>query len=128
MSEVREIVYRLDFRKRNAPDRGPARATVAVPRIARLIALAIHFDSIIRGGRMGSMTDIGRVGHVTRARMSQIMKLLDLAPDIQEHLLFSTFSGLNERSLRPIMRLIDWQPQRECFRRLMAELDCRHAR
>ncbi len=43
-----------------------------------------------------------RLGQVTRALMAQIMKLLDLAPDIQEQILFlPNLSRLNQRSLRP---------------------------
>jgi hypothetical protein len=32
--------------------------------------------------------DLARLGHVTRARVTQIMNLLNLAPDIQEELVF----------------------------------------
>jgi len=56
---------------------------------------------------------------VTRARMTQIMKLLDLAPDIQEQILFLTNrKGLNERNLRPIVKRIDWNEQRRMFQKI----------
>ena len=64
---------------------------------------------------------MARRGRVTRARMTQIMKLLDLAPDIQEQILFlPPSSGLNERNLRPIVRRIDWNEQRRMFRELIS--------
>jgi len=51
--------------------------------------------------------------------MTQIMKLLDLAPDIQEEILFlPPIAGLNERNLRPIVRLMDWEDQRRMFRKI----------
>ena len=60
-----------------------------------------------------------RSGRVTRARMTQIMKLLDLAPDLQEEILFLPFvKGLNERNLRRIVSRIDWDEQRRLFQRI----------
>ena len=48
--------------------------------------------------------------------MTQIMKLLDLAPDIQEQILFlPPIKGLTERNLRPIVNRIDWREQRRLF-------------
>jgi hypothetical protein len=47
------------------------------------------------------------------------MKLLHLAPDIQERLLFlPPIEGINERNLRPIVRQIDWDEQRRMFHEL----------
>jgi hypothetical protein len=63
------------------------------------------------------------LGWVTRARMSQIMKLLYLAPDIQEQILFiHPIRGLNERNLRPIVSRIDWDEQRGLFQELVRGL------
>lgn len=48
----------------------------------------------LRNGSTGSVTlardhaDLPRLGHVTRARVTQIMNLLNLAPDIQGAILF----------------------------------------
>ena len=63
---------------------------------------------------------MARAGWITRARMTQIIKLLDLAPDIQEQILFQPpLPGLNERNLRPITCLVDWQAQRKLFHQLI---------
>src|SRR5262245_6891768 len=59
-----------------------------VPRISRLMALAIRFDELLRRGEVGDYAELARLGHVTRARVTQIMNLLNLAPDIQEAILF----------------------------------------
>jgi hypothetical protein len=58
-----------------------------VPRIARLMALAIRLEEQVRTGVVGSYSELAAAGHVTRARISQIMNLVNLAPDIQEALL-----------------------------------------
>ena len=59
-----------------------------LPRITRLLALAIHFDGLIQSGVVSNYSELARLGYVTRARMTQIMNLLMLAPAIQEELLF----------------------------------------
>jgi len=94
-----------------------------VPRVARLMALAIHFDSLLQRGEAPDYAALARRGQVTRARMSQVMDLLQLAPDIQEALLFlpRTQNGrdpVTEHDLRPIAAIADWERQREAWGRL----------
>jgi len=94
-----------------------------VPRVARLMALAIKFDRMVRDGSVADYAEIARLGHVTRARISQIASLLHLAPDIQEALLFlSPITAGREtlvlRDLLPITRVADWGGQRTRWRRL----------
>ncbi len=91
-----------------------------VPRISRLMALAIHFDGLIRLGIVRDYADLARLGGVTRARITQIMNLLNLASDIQEKLLFlaAAASGredVTERELRLISSEARWkfQPKHE---------------
>ncbi len=67
--------------------------------------------------------DIARLGHVTRARVTQIMNMLLLVPDIQEEILFlpRTVSGrdpITERDIRAIGAEMDWTKQRRAWRRL----------
>ncbi|MCK4414404.1 MAG: hypothetical protein KAY32_12755 [Candidatus Eisenbacteria sp.] len=88
-----------------------------IPRISRLMALAIHFDDLIRQGVVGNYSDLARLGGVTRARITQVMALLDLAPDIQEAILFlpRTTGGrdrVTERQVRYVLRAGDWDTQR----------------
>ncbi len=59
-----------------------------VPRIARLMALAIRFESLIQSRTINNYADLARLAHVSRARITQIMNLLLLAPEIQEAILF----------------------------------------
>jgi hypothetical protein len=88
-----------------------------VPRVSRLMALAIRFDQLIRDGVVADQAELARLGHVTRARLTQIMNLLCLAPDIQETLLFLTATergrpAMTEKQLRPIAACPSWSKQR----------------
>jgi hypothetical protein len=51
-----------------------------VPRIARLMALALRFDELIRTGEVADYAELARLGRVSRARVTQVMNLLVLAP------------------------------------------------
>jgi hypothetical protein len=52
--------------------------------------------------------------------MTQIMKLLQLAPDLQEQLLFlAPLKGLNERNLRALVQQLDWSKQRPIFEKMI---------
>ncbi len=66
----------------------PAVAPGSIPRVTRLMALAIKFDGMIARGEVRDYADIARLGYVSRARVTQIMNLTNLAPDIQEEILF----------------------------------------
>ena len=95
-----------------------------IPRIARLMALAIRFEGLLREETFRDYAELARLGRVTRARMTQITKLLHLAPDIQEQILFlPPMKGLNERNLRPIVRRIDWAEQRPMFYKITDSLE-----
>ncbi len=94
-----------------------------VPRISRLMALAIRFDDLVRSGEMADFAEIAELGQVTRARVSQIVNLLNLAPDIQEAILFLPFVAgerdtVSERELRVVAAEADWGRQRDAWSRL----------
>jgi hypothetical protein len=94
-----------------------------IPRIARLMALAIRFEVLLREKAIRDYAELARLGHVTRARITQIMQLLDLAPDIQEQILFlPLIQGLNERNLRTVVSRIDWNEQRRIFQKITDRL------
>jgi hypothetical protein len=86
----RKVHFRQGRRTRRELRPGEAAPTVPgrVPRVSRLMALAIRFDQLIRAGVVADQAELARLGHVTRARLTQIMNLLCLAPDIQEAILF----------------------------------------
>jgi hypothetical protein len=123
MSGSQQVTYAVDFgaSKASGPPRlNGERTGDAIPRIARLMALAIRFEGLVRTEQIRDYAELARLGRVTRARMTQIMKLLDLAPDIQERILFlPPIHGLNERNLRRIVCRIDWDEQRRMFRKFI---------
>lgn len=121
MSGQRVVTYALELgtrsqRRNEKPLLSPCGdpGSDAIPRIARLMALAIRFEGMRRDRTIRDYADLARLGGVTRARVTQIMKLLNLAPDIQEKLLFlPSVRGMTERNLRPVINRIDWDEQRE---------------
>lgn len=134
------VTRRVDFafkgnRKRAIPDPEPATAspTGRIPRVSKLMALAIRFDGLLQRGVVTNQSDLARLARVTQPRMTQIMNLLHLAPDIQEDILFlpAVMEGrdpLSERDLRHIVREIAWGYQRQAWRRQLstiAEGSCR---
>jgi hypothetical protein len=85
------------------------------------MALALRFDGLIRSGEVKNYAELARLGHVTRARISQIMSLLLLAPDIQGELLFLPAAQRGRASillchLWPIAANPDWASQRRQWR------------
>lgn len=92
-----------------------------IPRVSKLMALAIRMQELVESGDVASYADIARLGHVTRARITQIMNLLLLAPDIQEEILFlprveKGRDPILMRMLQPIALTADWKRQRRMWR------------
>jgi hypothetical protein len=109
-----------------AAGRAKARAGLPagrVPRIARLMALALRLEELVGTGGIANYATLAQLGHVSRARISQILNLLMLAPDIQEALLFlpSVERGrdpIHLRQLQPLAAILDWQQQRRLWQAL----------
>lgn len=85
------------------------------------MALAIRFDSLVREGAVSTQAELAALGHVTRARVTQIMNLLHLAPDLQEAVLHMPLvrtgrDPITEHDLRPIAAEVDWEAQRRLWR------------
>ncbi len=94
-----------------------------IPRISRLMALAIRFENLVQQGEIRDLAELARLGHVSRARVTQVMNLLHLAPDIQEEILFlpRVMKGSDriiERQMRNVTEIIDWQIQRKMWKEL----------
>lgn len=91
-----------------------------LPRITRLMALAIRGDDLIRAGKLEDMTHLAQICKVTQARISQILSLKMLAPDIQEQLLSLPRLAegkpeITEKSVRQITMLDDWDETRRAW-------------
>ena len=102
-----------------------------VPRISRLMALAIKMEQLVQDGHVCDFAELARLGHVSRARVTQIMNLNFLAPDIQEEILFLPRvergrDPIREHAVRSIAATADWGKQRRMWRtRLMRHDDPR---
>ena len=96
-------------------------ATTETPaRVARLLALAHKIEGLVASGEVKDYAEVAFVGGVTRARMSQIVGMLCLAPDIQERVLEMRRPSkgrelIGEQHLRAIAAELDWKKQRAAF-------------
>jgi hypothetical protein len=102
----------------------PAVSPGRVPRISRLMALALRLEELVRTGVVADYAALARLGHVSRARISQIQNLLTLAPDIQEALLFLPRvkrgrDPIHLRQLQPVAAILDWNQQRRLWQALV---------
>ena len=110
--EITIDVAKPQTRGRRMSLKPPEPERVRIPRITRLMALAIKFQDMVDRGEVRDYADLARLGYVTRARMTQIMNLLNLAPDIQEQILLSCSKSTScERHLRQIVLLPCWSDQ-----------------
>jgi hypothetical protein len=94
-----------------------------VPRITRLLALALKFEELIGSGTLSNYAAVAQVAQVSRSRVTQMTSLLNLAPDIQEEILFlpSTEAKqlrISEPSLRKLTATLLWNQQREQWKAL----------
>ncbi len=98
--------------KPKAPKVKPGR----LPRVTRLMALAIRFEELLNNGTVKDYADLARLGGVSRARITQIMNLRLLAPSIQEQLIFqervsNAKDDLQLRDLQTVALEADWGRQ-----------------
>jgi len=104
-------------RAAHSPSRRPAA-------VARLLAFAHHVQRSIDAGQFTDQADVAARFKLTRARLSQLLALTFLAPDIQEAVLsLKAVDGvepLRERALRPVARHTRWDLQRAEWARVVA--------
>ena len=137
MSGTQQITYAVSFgaRSKGRNQNGDAAtyaSAEAIPRIARLLALAIRIDGLVRQQAVPDYAAVARLGWVTRARMTQIMMLLNLAPDIQEEILSWAHAppgkiSVRETSIRTLSSEVIWSRQREQWKHWFAEQGRRNA-
>jgi hypothetical protein len=99
-------------------------ASGRVPRLARLMALALRLEGLLHSGVVPHQAELARLGQVSRARISQILNLVNLAPDVQEQILFlpPLFQGrerLHLADAQALCRTFDWRRQRRLWQALL---------
>ncbi|MCS7465159.1 hypothetical protein NZK35_00555 [Stieleria sp. ICT_E10.1] len=107
-------------KKAEPADEPPVKRRGKVPRISRLMALAIRMDEMLRRGEAQDTIELAKMGKVSQPRLTQILSLSLLAPEIQEALLYlpremTGRSKIHERNLRPITKQLYWVKQREMW-------------
>ena len=127
MDDGAEIRYCFEGRalvrtSQSAPNR---RLSPPLPRITRLMALAIKLEADVGKGGQRDYAVLSRQGCISRSRLTQILNLLHLAPDIQERLLLlepldKGREVITEKSLRRLASDWHWERQRERFDALMS--------
>lgn len=129
MQDRREDEVPLQWgRRQGRPARKKAAGAIEprIPRITRLMALAIKFEDMIARGEVRDYAEIARLGFVTRARLTQIMNLLLLAPEIQEAILMQAgipdFMTTGETKLRRLTTIADWGQQKIAAKRIGFEI------
>lgn len=95
--------------------------------MVELLRTAQEWRRQLDTGDVTNQAEIARREGITRARVTQILGLLRLAPAIQEHVLslpdMANLPTITERSLRPIAQIENQSDQRARFRELIQPLD-----
>jgi hypothetical protein len=119
-----EIQFQLRAKPRPAEvAQSEPRSYGRLPQITRVLALAIHFDEMIRMGEAKDYADIARQTCLCRERVSQIARLNYLTPEIQMELLYlppvpTGRYPINETTARRIANLFSWGDQRREWARV----------
>ncbi len=118
-------------RKRIADRPSPSSMLPAgrTPRVSRVMAMAIHFEDLLRSGAVSDTVELAALAKVTQPRITQVMSLLHLAPDIQEEVLHlpPVLAGddpIHEKRLRLVCRVIDFAGQRRAWQTLKRRAGC----
>lgn len=113
---------------KGVPPNSPHSGNGHLPRVTQVLALALYFQNMIQRGEARDYADLARLGCVTRERVSQIMELIWLAPDIQQEILSLPAapggrSPISECAIRQIASRLAWDDQRsewDTLRRMAA--------
>jgi hypothetical protein len=95
----------------------PPREQRGAPRVARMLALAHTMSALLRDGTVRDQRELAELMGLTRARVTQLVDLTLLAPDIQEQLLdgASSCEPITEHALRRVVRALRWEDQRRIW-------------
>ena len=96
------------------------------PRVVELLRKAIEWQALLESGEVSNQAAIARREGITRARVTQVMGMLRLAPEIQQHVLslpdMVRRQAISERALRPIAQLPQARQQLHAFQELLTPL------
>ena len=122
------VQTRRNGSKNLADGKAPNKPVGRIQRIARLLALAHRCRDLVSDGVIINQSELAHYGQISTTRMSQIMWLDNLAPDIQEQILAlpRTVQGrdaIQERDVRPIAKTHDWAEQRKMWTEILKRVE-----
>jgi hypothetical protein len=98
--------------------------TPRTPRVIELLRKALEWQALLQSGQVHNQAEIARREGITRARVTQVMSLLRLPPEIQQHILalpdMVRRPAITERALRPIAQIADHGEQASLFEGLIS--------
>jgi hypothetical protein len=101
----------------------PRRNVDLPPRLVELLRKVIEWQTLLESGKIASQVDIAIREGITRARVTQAMGMLRLAPEIQEQILSTPVAVrrplITERVLRPIGAIADQRDQLREYHKLL---------
>ena len=107
--------------KRGASPKIPEYQSEDFPRLTRLLALAYRWNRLIEEGAIIDYAEIASIMGLSRARITQIMDLLYLAPKIQEEILLPAEgkpATIPERAVRSISMFPTWGNQCKAWKNI----------
>jgi DNA invertase Pin-like site-specific DNA recombinase len=107
---------------RNAERKPEIPGRPSVQRISGLLALALKMEQMIQEGTVKNYSELAHLGRVSAARITQVMNLLYLAPDIQEEILVGNApeNRLRESAIRKLSGIVLWSEQRDRWHYFLA--------
>jgi hypothetical protein len=113
-------LYRVRHGRRKRLDVAPPPSPVVRPaRVALMLALAHKVQEAIDTGKVPDRADVARMLGFTRARITHLLDLTLLAPDLQEQVLelvaVDGVEPMSERMLRTVGSAGSWTDQRRVW-------------
>lgn len=114
------------------PPQPPPEPVRRPARVAVMLALAHKIEDAIRRGVVRDRAEVARRLGLTRARLTQLMDLTLLAPDLQEQILFlesvDGIEPMSERTVRSAAQVVHWPAQTKAWTTfLYSVLHCRRS-
>jgi len=121
-----QIEFEVDLKpiqRKAKPASMTLRAADRLPKITKLLVLAYQIEQAIDDGRAKDYADVACQLGVTRARITQVMNLLSLSPDIQATILTEPHRvrHVTERRLRALTEALEWHKQNKMFGQLLGQ-------
>jgi hypothetical protein len=91
--------------------------------VVELLHKAIEWRRQLDTGELQNQAEIARREGMTRARVTQVMGMLRLPPEIQHEVLAAPHAirrpAITERTIRPLTQIKDRKDQRDHFQKLI---------